>query len=152
MWMKKQGGFKNQILYGKVAEASVGLPEHKIMRILKYLEDNYDKVWDPMRWICSSLGKARIASEGLDAATDQRLRKRIRWLNNEGGFENRIKYWRIAEAAVGMDLRIVMDILRHLQERWEWVVNPTAWICSALRRASSSRSIGTGVQNGRDGG
>lgn len=146
--MNYQGGFENQIIYSKVAEASVGLSDNKIMEILKYLEDNYDKVWDPMRWLCSSLEKARSASEGLDAEADQQLRKRIRWLNNEGGFENKIMYSKIAEAAVGIDSRKVMDVLKYLQERWEWVEDPTAWVCSALRKAGSSRAAEAGAGGG----
>lgn len=141
-WLNNFGGFENQIIYSKVAEAAQGLTDNKVMEILKYVEDNYDKVWDPMRWILSSLDKAKQASEGLDADVDQQLRKRIRWLNNEGGFENKIMYAKIAEAAVGLDSRKVMEVLKYLEERWEWVEDPTAWVCAALRKAATEAGGG----------
>jgi len=143
-WLNNAGGFENQIIYSKVAETAEGLTDQKVMEILKYLEDNYDKVWDPMRWICSSIEKAKSASEGLESELDQALRRRVRWLNNEGGFENKILYSKIAEAAVGLDARRVMEVLKYLEERWEWVDDPTAWVCAGLRKASSGSGEGGG--------
>lgn len=147
-WLNNAGGFENTIIYSQVAAAAEGLSDSKIMEILKYLEDKYDKVWDPMRWILSSLEKARQASEGLDAEFDQQLRRRVRWLNNEGGFENKIVYSKIAEAAVGLESGQVMDVFKYLEERWEFVDDPTAWVCSALRKMPSGGGMTGGSRGG----
>mmetsp|Transcript_48747 Transcript_48747/g.140186 ORF Transcript_48747/g.140186 Transcript_48747/m.140186 type:complete len:500 (+) Transcript_48747:133-1632(+) len=151
-WLNNAGGFENQIIYSKVAAGAQGLSDTKVMEILKYVEDNYDKIWDPMRWILSSLEKAKLASEGLDADFDQKLRRRIRWLNNEGGFENKIVYSKIAEASVGLGERLVMEVLGNLEERWEYVEEPTSWVCAALRKAAVSRGSGEGGSVGGYGG
>lgn len=135
-WLNNQGGFENTLIYTKIAEAGEGLPDGKIMEVLKHLEDSQDNIWEPMRWVVSSLNKAHSASESsLDAEFDQALRRRIRWLNNEGGFENKIMYSNIAEAASGIEQRKAMEVLRNLEDRWEYVSDPTAWVCSALRKA-----------------
>lgn len=141
-WLNTAGGFDNQLVYSTIAEEAAGLPDAKVMDILKRLEDNYEKVWDPMRWVLSSIDKAHWASEGLDEALDAMLRRRIRWLNSEGGFESRLSYAKVSEAAVGVDGRRLMNVLRFLEERWEWVDDPTAWVCTALRKALQSHSGG----------
>lgn len=142
-WLNKAGGFDNQISYSKVAEAADGLDGGKVIEILKYLEDNWDKVWDPTAWVCSSLLKAKNASTGLEVNFDAQLRRRIRWLNNAGGFDNMIIYTKVADAAVGLDKGKVMEILKYLEERWHKVDDPTAWVCSALRKAGEHNGDGS---------
>lgn len=143
-WLNNAGGFDNQIIYTKVAAAAEGLSDGRVMEILKYLEDNYSKVGNPMRWILSSLEKAQTATEGFDAEFDRQLRRRVRWLNNEGGFENKIMYSKLAEASAGLESKQVMEVLKYLEERWEYIDDPTAWACTGLRKAASGGAGGGG--------
>lgn len=141
-WLNTVGGFEHAIAYPKVIEAAQGLSDGKIMEILKGLEESYSKVWDPMGWILTSIERARQAQEGLDSEVDAQLRRRIRWLNSEGGFENNIVYSKVVEAAVGVQPRRVMEVLRYLEESWDWVDDPTAWVCAGLRRSFNDGSNG----------
>lgn len=141
-WLNTAGGFENGIVYSKVAEAGEDLEIGKVMDVLKYLEDNYDKVWDPTAWVCSSLHKAREAGTERDPDIEAVLRRRIRWLNNDGGFENTIIYTKVADAAVGLTVDQVMSALHLLESRWQSVEDPTAWVCTALRKAAQSEGGG----------
>jgi len=140
-WLNNAGGFENSINYSRIAEAAEGLPTKQVMDMLRYLEQNRDKVREPTRWLCSSLDKAREASVGLAEDVDRQLRKRVRWLNNDGGFDNRIVYSKLAEAASSLDNpKKVMEVLQFLEESWQWVEDPTAWVCAALRKAAAEQS------------
>mmetsp|Transcript_95553 Transcript_95553/g.270151 ORF Transcript_95553/g.270151 Transcript_95553/m.270151 type:complete len:437 (+) Transcript_95553:139-1449(+) len=149
-WLNKAGGFENSIIYTRVAEAADGLDYGKVMEILKYLEENWDKVWDATAWICSTMQKAKQASTGLNPEVDEPLRRRIRWLNNTGGFENAITYSKVAEASVGLSASKVMEVLKYLEDSWENVEDPTAWVCSALRKASGEAAYGADAWWGND--
>jgi len=52
-------------------------------------------------------------TEGMD----QKLRKRIGWLNSNGGFANAIQYDKVAEAAVGLDEFTVLKILKTIEDK-----------------------------------
>lgn len=136
-WLNNDGGFDNAIMYARVVQAAEGLDEAKVMDVLKSLEDHWNKVWEPTSWVCSSLQKAKNAIGGLRDDVSWQLRKRIRWLNTLGGFENAIIFTKVAEAAVGLDGEKVMEILSYLENHWQRVEDPTAWVCSALRRAAA---------------
>mmetsp|Transcript_16875 Transcript_16875/g.48004 ORF Transcript_16875/g.48004 Transcript_16875/m.48004 type:complete len:286 (-) Transcript_16875:140-997(-) len=140
-WLNNAGGFGNQILYYKVAEASESIDKGRVFEILNYLEENWWKIRDPTAWICSSLDKANTAAGGLDADFDKRLRRRIRWLNTEGGFDNQIVYSKIAGAAVGVDDERVMEILRYLEDRYDKIGDPTAWVCAGLRKVQNTGGV-----------
>mmetsp|Transcript_35699 Transcript_35699/g.83564 ORF Transcript_35699/g.83564 Transcript_35699/m.83564 type:complete len:843 (+) Transcript_35699:131-2659(+) len=147
-WLNTAGGFQHKLVYTKIADAADGLDEEKVMQVLRNLEDNWDKVRDPTSWVCSSLQNAKDAQYGLDPDLDSQLRKRIRWLNTQGGFDNEIAYARIAEtvASTGQTEQ-VMDLLRYLEERWENIDEPTAWVCTALRKGATDTGTNGGELN-----
>lgn len=150
-WLNTDGGFENQISYASIAEAAWGLDEKRVMQILRYLEENWDKVWDPTKWVVSSLRKAKDAIGGLEPGFEQQLRRQVRYLNTGGGFDSAITYSKIADAAVGLDSAQVMEILRLLEQRWQHVEDPTAWVCSGLRKVAAVSGSKAGASWDGDG-
>jgi len=76
-----------------------------------------------------------------------KLRKRIGWLNSEGGFDGELRYDKIAEAAAhsGADLREAFRILKELEENKAEVKDPTAYVSAALRKARGRRGVRSGA-------
>merc|ERR1719510_1034273 len=70
----------------------------------------------------------------MEVDADAKLRRRIGWLNKDGGFENRINYQKIYEAAKGLEVGRVMEILKDLEENRETIKDPTAYAAAALRK------------------
>lgn len=66
---------------------------------------------------------------------DQELRRRIHWLNNDGGFGNDIFYLKVSDACQGLDPEQCFRILDGLQDKGpEEIQDPTAWICNGLQK------------------
>jgi len=68
---------------------------------------------------------------------DAKLRKRIGWLNGQGGFDGAIVYDKILQAAGGLEFAEVFQKLQHLEESKDTVKDPTSWICAGLRKSAS---------------
>jgi len=160
-WLNKNG-FEGGIHYQKIIEAAKGLEYSEVMFLLKQLEAKpRGTIKDPTGWVCTALKKAGGGGGGmppaygfggmgggappafgggggfpppLDADTDQKLRRRIGWLNKDGGFENAINYQKVAEAAAGVDPSQIMEILKELEEKKDQVKDPTAYTSAALRK------------------
>merc|ERR1711990_934789 len=108
--LNNEGGFEGQIRYDKVAEAAAGLDSGTVEKAMKNLQDKGSEVKDPTAFLSSALrkegggrgGMAMGPGSGPMYSVDdvQRvLRKGVARLNNEGGFEGRIRYDKVAEAA-----------------------------------------------------
>jgi len=73
---------------------------------------------------------------------DTKLRKRIGWLNGQGGFGGAINYTKILEASGGLQFSEVFQILKNLEEKKDGVTDPTAWVCAGLRKAGGRGNVG----------
>lgn len=134
-WLNGTGGLQGAIYYNDVAREAEGLPAKKVFDILKSLEENQDKITDATRWVCSALARVRKAQdEGMDPEIAGKIQRRVRWLNGKGGFDNRIQISRVEDVAVGVPFPRVMDVLANLEEKGINVEDPTAWVCSSLRK------------------
>eukprot|EP00928_Gymnodinium_smaydae_P079327 TRINITY_DN63291_c0_g1_i1.p1 TRINITY_DN63291_c0_g1~~TRINITY_DN63291_c0_g1_i1.p1 ORF type:complete len:560 (+),score=149.14 TRINITY_DN63291_c0_g1_i1:82-1761(+) len=69
---------------------------------------------------------------------DEKLRKRIKWLNTQGGFDNALNYAKIVEAADGLEYSGVMMILKQVEEKRDEVKDANAWVCAGLRKEARS--------------
>merc|ERR1712187_882200 len=115
------------------------------------LEAKKGEVKDPTAWVSAALRKAGGGSGssigmspvsmfgggmgmyggGMDVDTDEKLRKRIGWLNQNGGFENSLNYKKVSEASSGVGTSKVLDVLKSLEEKKGEVKDPTAWVTAA---------------------
>jgi len=163
-WLNTQGGFDGAINYTKILSAAGGVEFSEIFEKLKFLEGKKGEVTDPTAWICTGLRKAAakantggahppMAWPGLTAtiaftldaqAEDAKLRKRIGWLNTQGGFDNAINYTKILSARGGVEFSEILEKLKFLEGKKGEVTDPTAWICAGLRKAAASVNTGGG--------
>jgi len=70
---------------------------------------------------------------------DGKLRKRVGWLN-KNGFENALIFDKVKEAAMGVDTKETMEILKDLEEKKQQVKDPTAWVSNALRKRKPAQA------------
>merc|ERR1712060_1033941 len=97
---------------------------------------------DPTAFICKRLRHTQHQSESKrgqhtrsrDEDLEKTLRKGIAWLNDQGCFEERIRYEDVAEAADGLPEQEVIEVLDNLMDVSErdTIKKPTAWICKGL--------------------
>jgi hypothetical protein len=145
-YLNTVGGLGGRLDYEKVAEAVPGAPEDKVEKIFQELETQKDTVKDPTAWVTSAIRKAAGGGRSSSRAPtnsvssveegDTKLRKRIGWLNGDGGgFGGQIIYDKVVAAAGGLPYSEVMKVLKDLEEKKNDVKDPNAWVCSALRKA-----------------
>merc|ERR1712187_831752 len=94
----------------------------------------------PMAW-----GGPMHGAPPMDEATTSKLHKRIKWLNDKGGFNNAIVFDKVQEAAEGVQADAMMKILKELEEKKDSVTNATAYVTSALRKLGGGRKNGSGL-------
>jgi len=140
-WLNTTGGFADGLVAEKVVEAAAKVPRAHVEKLFKDLEEKKDTVKDPTAWVTSAMRKASGQGGGgaknqTPEQADQNLRKRIGWLNGEGGgFEGAIIYDKVVAAAGGLAYSDVMKVLQNVEDKKGDVKDPTAWICSGLRKA-----------------
>mmetsp|Transcript_19928 Transcript_19928/g.43320 ORF Transcript_19928/g.43320 Transcript_19928/m.43320 type:complete len:397 (+) Transcript_19928:161-1351(+) len=149
VWLNTQGGFDGALDHDKVASAAWGLEVTSVMKVLKDAEEKKDQLKDALAYVTSALRKMGGGNKGggvdygstdggsaapMDVDADQKLRRRIGWLNKEGGFDNAINYMKVAEAAAGVDIQSVMEVLKDLEVNRGKVKDPTAYTTAALRK------------------
>jgi len=172
------GGFGGAIIYDEIVKASGGLPYSDVMRFLKDLEEKKAEVKDPNAWVCSALRKAGGGGQSpagapfsawgggppqaawappsgggysapMRGGDDGKLRKRVEWLNNQGGFGNSLDTAKVLEAASGADVQQVMKVLKDAEEKKDSVKNPTAYVTAALRKLGGGHGgAGSGAGGG----
>eukprot|EP00928_Gymnodinium_smaydae_P039001 TRINITY_DN26749_c0_g1_i1.p1 TRINITY_DN26749_c0_g1~~TRINITY_DN26749_c0_g1_i1.p1 ORF type:complete len:499 (-),score=61.65 TRINITY_DN26749_c0_g1_i1:50-1546(-) len=167
-WLNTEGGFENRINFLEVVEVAAGLDEEQMKDVLDNCA-NVDpaKIRDPTGWLCSnirnlvsrqssrssdqqsrshSVEKPRHASRGSDQEShahgvEKLLCEGIAFLNGEGGFEDRIIFRRVYEAAAGVSRDQVKEVLNRCFERNPRSMDePTDWVCDALHRMKSASS------------
>lgn len=136
-WLNNEGGFDGRISFREVADAAAGLDEEKIKSVLDRLwQSDPKKIDNPTNYVCNAFHKARPSTTQPNHDVDKMLRQGVAWLNNEGGFENRIGFDEVVEVAAGLDADTLKDILdRLLKSDAKKIDNPTNYVCNAFHKA-----------------
>jgi len=155
-WLNNLGGFEGALIFDKIMEAAQNHTAQFVLDRLKELETKKGEVREPTSWVCSALRKAAptagapmmqpmmqpmqyfaapvmAPSSGVDVT---KIKKRIGWLNNIGGFENQILYDKVMAAAGGVDTTKILSVLKDVEEKKAEVKDVTAYVTTALRRAA----------------
>merc|ERR1719410_2161095 len=77
---------------------------------------------------------ASVASMPYDSLADEKIRKRVGWLNRNVQLAAELKYDRIAPLLLGLDSPIAMEILKSVEENAATVRDPTGYVVSAAQR------------------
>jgi len=135
-WLNTQGGFNNCLLYDKIAEAAAqkGVDESVLFQVLKNLEGKGPEINEPTSWVTAALRKAKSPPPPWAHGDGEgSLRKHIGWLNNHGGFDNKLQYTQIAEAANGLDGQSLLKVLTAVEGKAGSLADPTAWLIKNLK-------------------
>lgn len=144
--MNDEGGFEDKISLTNVVEAAAGSTPVYIAELFEKLRSANERrtVNDPTAWLCKALAKQEqrgsSTAEGgkkkeLDTSVEDAVHKGIAWLNNEGGFDDKISLDAVLEAAEQSSEEKVTEIFDKIvsaNEKSE-IKDPTAWICKGLR-------------------
>lgn len=138
------GGMQNTLKYKEIAEAAAGLDKEAVTKVFAHFEEKMGEINEPTSWISSALRKEGGGSQSPQDI-DMLLRKEIGWLNGTGGFENQVLYKKVASAAAGLTRAKIKKAFSNLKDSKAKVKDPTAFVCSALRKEGGGQT-GIGLQ------
>lgn len=147
-WLINNVPFAAPLIYDKVAADLLSISSTEAMLILKQLEESASTVRDPNAWvIMASRRYANSANQAQatvrmpaacfgtpDAEADQKLRKRIGWLNTNGGLIQQLVYDRVKQTLLSFLPHKAMEILKELEENAATVEDPNAFVESVAQR------------------
>mmetsp|Transcript_82852 Transcript_82852/g.268437 ORF Transcript_82852/g.268437 Transcript_82852/m.268437 type:complete len:781 (+) Transcript_82852:90-2432(+) len=124
----------------QVLEVATGMDELVVLQVLRKVQDrmNRSPLDNPTSWVCNALCKEKQGKspqgQASFVASDPReeMWRQVQFLNTQGGFNNAINGLLVQEAAVGLDMGVVMEVLRKVQDKLGEVRDATSWICAAL--------------------
>jgi len=140
-WMNANVQLALPIQHDKVAGELISLDNRQAMEILKRLEEHAASVRDPTGWVLIA-ARRKAAGEststlmhGDKGAPEDRLRKRITWLNANVALSGPLDYDRLAPLLLSIDVSKAMVLLKNLQENASTVLDPNAYVASAAMHA-----------------
>merc|ERR1719330_685383 len=108
------------------------------MEILRALEENATTIPDPNAYVlaaCAEGGNsAPIHEKREDVVPEEKLRRRITWMNGNLPLEVQLSYDRLAPELLALEPKQAMEVLKRLEENVSTVRDPHAWISGAVRR------------------
>lgn len=138
-WLNTHVQLNAPLMYAQVSPELRRLSGHQAMAILKELEENASEP-DPTAWV---LGRARmsVSSSGSGEPAEERLRKRISWLNEKAQLTSPIVVEMVMPSLLAIDMRKAMRVLKGLEENAQSILDPSSYVTSA---AQESESIAVG--------
>lgn len=133
-WLNTRGGLQTQVDSESVLPALDCIGVRRSMRVLQQLQDNASNIEDPEEFIREQVGRSGwiwAKSEIVD--DDEKVAKRVAWLNLFGGLQQPIDYSKVAELLDELKVAHAMVLLRELEVQAHKVPDPTAWIKECIR-------------------
>lgn len=128
-WLNSKGQMDAHIVPKRVMPALVSIGFRQSMRVLRRLEESVATVADPNEFIRELASKAGwIWSKTDTIEDDQKVSKRVAWLNQFGGLRKPIKWSEVADTLDGLRVAHAMVLLRELEVNSDTVADPTAYI------------------------
>lgn len=148
-WLNANASLKAPLAFEKVGHLLVPLGHRQAMDVLKQLEEKAASVNDPTAWVASAArkGAAGVVQAAIPGGfvgagavewADEKVRKRIGWLNSNVELAAPITYDKVAPCLLGLDVHAAMAVLKDLEENAASVRDPDAWVISAARRAAGT--------------
>lgn len=162
-WLNNNLGLESQqqLRHDKVGPALQALGSHQAMTILKNFEESASTVRDPTAYVLSAAQRAAQNTApmggfnmgggfgiggGMNSLAVDKLKKRVGWMNHNLTLASPLQYDEVSKYLLGMDAKVVMDLLKNLEENAAEVKDPNAYIIAAARRGGGSAAK-TGVVN-----
>jgi hypothetical protein len=129
--LNSSGVLKAELRFDQTIGLLMGLDPAKALDILKHLETKAASINDPTGYVSASAKRA--AEGGLSTAApivaDEKIRKRLNWLNQNGQLLALLDYDAVAPELSKLDVRVAMEILKKLEESAAFVLDPNSWVC-----------------------
>jgi len=137
-WYNKQGNLQEEIQYNQVAPIMARLGPQKAGWILSTLEGKEGEVKNPTAWLAKAARKA-AEKAGVDGAgeCEKKISKIIGWFNKQGKLQSEIQFRQVAPLLAQLSVGKAMHIVNGLEGKEADIKDPTAWICSAARKAGA---------------
>ena len=133
-WYNQHGNLKKPIIYKTIRDVIENMESRKALKILKTFEEKADQIENPTYWI-------KKAAES-EPCLDEKVRKTIGWYNSHGNLQEPIKYPEVVNDLAKLSSWEQLKIVNQLEEKASSIKNPTAWICKAAQKHSSSGKAG----------
>jgi len=136
-WLNRNGGLTCELRYDQIAGALLHLPSQNAMGILKNLEENAVAIPDPTGYVLTMAAEAQPTTAALTDpnAPDEKLRRRVMWMNNHLTLPEPLVYERVAPDLLCLDPRQAMEVLKKLEENLPSISDLHGWVSSNARRA-----------------
>jgi len=174
-WMNAEVGLKSPIDFDQVAPLLLRLETAEAGEILKRLEENAREVRDPTAYVTKAAersagggkGGGKGGSKGGHRRDDapeaaprggggsveeEKLRKRINWLNEHLRFQKPLEFDKVAPDLLKQGYHYALEALNTLEEHADTVRDPNAYVVATVRKvAPEGSSGGSGSGSGRSG-
>lgn len=135
-WLNTHVQFNAPLMYDKVSPELRRLGGQRAMAILKELEE-YASEPDPTAWVLEQARNA-VGSLGGGEPAEERLRKRISWLNNKAQLSSPIVVEMVMPSLLAIDLRKAMAVLKGLEENAQSILDPSSYVTSTAQESEST--------------
>jgi len=114
------------------------------MEILKELEANAASAGDPTGYVlqlaASSPRPEQGAGTGMPGGPEEKLRTRIRWLNEHVQLAMPLEYDDLAPSLLAIEVHQAMIVLKGLEENATTVLDPYAYVVEAVQHTLAEGS------------
>ena len=117
--------------YDRLSPELLRLDPRQAMEVLQKFEENMSTIRDPHSWVSSA---ARRLIERSSGAED-RLMKRITWLNANVSLSSPLDYDQVAGSLLRLEIQQAMTVLKNLEENASTVLDPVAYVTTAVDNA-----------------
>lgn len=128
-WLNKNGGLSTPIEIDQVLPALDCIGFKQSMRVLHRVQENGSTAEDPNDFIKDLIARSGWIWTKPDVIDDdEKVAKRVAWMNLFGGLQQPIDYAEVADALDGLKVPHAMVLLRELEVQAHKVENPTEYI------------------------
>jgi len=157
-WMNNHLTLPEPLVYERLAPDLLSLDCRQAMEVLKKLEENLPSISDLHGWVSSNARRAMQStpaalpsqaaigappvggSMAASAAPEDRLKKRIAWLNANVGLACQLDFETAAASLLRLDITQAMAVLKSLEENAATVMDPHTFVSNAVESTIAARA------------
>ncbi|CAE8711475.1 unnamed protein product [Polarella glacialis] len=128
-WLNRNAGLSAPVQIELVVPLLESIGFRQAMRVLRRLEESGAETADPNEFIRDLIGRSGWIWAKPDVIDDdQKVAKRVAWLNEFGCLKRKIEWAEVADILDGLRVPHAMVLLRELEMQGNKVADPTAYI------------------------
>merc|ERR1719221_654034 len=128
-WLNRNAGLRNRIDFDDVLPALDSIGFKQAMRVLHRVQENGSNEEDPNEFIKDLVARCGwIWSKPDIIDDDEKVAKRVSWMNLFAGLQQPIDYAEVADMLDGLKVPHAMVLLRELEIQGTTIPDPTSYI------------------------